>query len=236
MRASRSPVLAVAGLLLLGLTACAPGAATPTSTSASTGSTSPTPESSESATPTPEPDVAAALVVVTASAITVFGTDGSTLASETYRTDAAPVVERLAEALDEEATVRDTGPIGASCDSIRVYGFGGLEIYSPGGLGSGYSVSSGDLYEANVTGATTAGGVAIETVAGQHIGSTRAAFLTAVGDEIQIELYGPDAYGFDIVNPEADLYDVIGVLAWFDGDRMSSWSAPTAINFIGDCG
>jgi hypothetical protein len=146
------------------------------------------------------------------------------------------VAAHLAEALNEEATVSDTGPIGASCDSITVYGFGGLEIYSPGGLGSGYSVGSGDLYEANVSGATTAGGVAIETVAGQHVGSTRADFEAAVGDEIPIEAYGPDAYGFDIVNPEAGRYDLIGGLAWFESDRMSSWSAPAAIGFIGDCG
>jgi len=232
MRAFRSSVFVVAGLLLVGLTACVGGP--PTSTS--TGSTSPTPEASESATLTPEPDVAAATVVVTASAITVLGTDGSTLAGETYRTDAATVAAHLAEALDEEFTVEDTGPIGASCDSITVYGFGGFTLSSPGGLGSSGSIGSGDLYSAYVSGATTAGGVAIETVAGQHVGSTRAAFEAAVGDEIQYEPYGTDAYGFDLVNPGAEPYDVIGVLAWFDGDRMSSWTAPAAVNFMGDCG
>ena len=57
------------------------------------------------------------------------------------------------------------------------------------------------------------------------------------GDEIALEQYEPSvAYGFDIINPEAGPYDYIGVQAWFDEDRMSAWSAPAAIGFVGDCG
>jgi hypothetical protein len=236
MRTLRPAATALVALTVLALAACVPSAPTPRPTSTSTASA--TPEESESPTPTPTAGEAAraATVVVTASGISVFGTDGSTLASETYRTDAATVVAHLAEALDEEAVVSDTGPIGASCDSLTVYGFGGLELSSPGGLGSAGSMGSGDLYDAYVSGATTAGGVAIETVAGQHVGSTRAAFEGAVGDETQFESYGPDAYGFDIVNPEAGPYETIGVLAWFEGDRMMAWTAPAALGFVGDCG
>ncbi len=58
-----------------------------------------------------------------------------------------------------------------------------------------------------------------------------------MGDEIALEQYEPNvAYGFDIVNPEAGPYEHIGVQAWFDEDRMSAWSAPAAIGFVGDCG
>ena len=56
------------------------------------------------------------------------------------------------------------------------------------------------------------------------------------GYTASFEQYGPDVYGFDIVNPEAGPYDLIGVQAWFDGDRMTAWAAPANVGFIGDCG
>jgi hypothetical protein len=228
--------LLAAATLLVALTACA---GTPTPTPSSTRTASATPGASPSTSPHAEqeqeetPD--AAVVVVTASGISVFGTDGSTLASVTYVTDAAIVAGQLAEALDEEAIVTHPEAPG-SCPASTIYGFGGLALSSPGGLGSAGSVGSGDLYDAYVSSATTSGGVAIETVAGQRVGSTRAAFEAAVGDEMQFEQYGPDVYGFDIVNPEAGPYDLIGILAWFEGDRLSAWSAPAAVGFVGDCG
>ncbi|WP_309713321.1 hypothetical protein [Pseudolysinimonas sp.] len=239
MTTSRRTLLALAGIpLLLALSACVPSDPTPRPTSTST--SSPTPEESESASPTPTAGEAstAALVVVTATGISVFGTDGSTLASETYRTDAATVAAHLAEALDEEVAVTNLPEVeGGVCPAQTVYTFGGLDISTPPGIGSAGFLESGDLYDAYVSGATTAGGVAIETVAGQRVGSTRAAFEAAVGDEIRLEQYEPNiAYGFDIVNPEAGPYDYIGVQGWFDDDgRMSGWGAPAAIGFVGGC-
>jgi len=239
MRASRFAVLAVAGMLLVGLTACVEGPATPTPTRTSTGSSSPTPEASQSATPTPESDVTAATVVVTASGIAVFGTDGSTLVSVTYRADAATVATQIAEALDEDPTITTYEESeGGGCPGGTTYGFGGFEISSPATLGSAGSFGSGDQYSALITGPATAGGVAIETVAGQHIGSTRAAFEAAVGDETLIDEYdgGSSTFGFDILNPEAGPYDHIGVQAWFDAGAISGMLAPAVIGFVGDCG
>ena len=239
MTTSRRPLIALVGIsLLLALTACVPSDPTPRPTGTSTSSA--TPEESDSASPTPSPDdtVDAALVLVTASAISVFGIDGSTLASETYRTDAATVAAHLAEALDEEMTVTNLPEVeGGVCPAQTVYTFGGLDLSTPPGIGSAGFLGSGDLYDAYVSGATTAGGVAIETVAGQRIGSTRAAFEAAVGDEIRLVQYEPNiAYGFDIVNPEAGPYDYIGVQGWFDDDgRMTGWGAPAAIGFVGGC-
>ena len=238
MKLLRPTATALAALTVLALAACVPSDPTPRPSGTSTSAA--TPEESESPSPTPTSDdgVSAALVLVTASAISVFGTDGSTLASETYRTDAATVAARLTEALDEEATVTHLDEIeGGVCPAQTVYTFGGLDISTPSGIGSAGFLGSGDLYDAYVSGATTAGGVAIETVAGQHVGSTRTAFEAAVGDEIALNQYEPNiAYGFDILNPEAGPYDLVGVQAWFDDDgRMSGWGAPAAIGFVGGC-
>jgi len=222
--------------LLFALTACAPSAPSPRPTGTSTPSAL---EESESPTPTPAPEetVDAATVVVTASGISVFGTDGSTLVAATYRGDGATVAAQVAEALGEDPTVTITdGSEAGSCPARTIYTFGALEIGTPGGIGSAGFMGSGDKYDAFVTGSATAGGVAIETVAGQRIGSTRAAFEAAVGDEMLLDEYGgSSAFGFDIVNPEAGLYDHIGVQAWFDEGVMTGMSAPAVIGFVGDC-
>jgi hypothetical protein len=221
--------------LLLALTACVPSDPTPRPTG--TSSSSATPEESDSASPTPTGEASnAATVVVTASAISVFGTDGSTLASVTYVMDAAAVATALADALGADPEVSTSEAYSDSCPSRTLYDFGGLTIGSPGGIGSAGFVGSGDRYDAYVSAPTTAGGVTIATVAGQQVGSTRAAFEAALGDEILLEQYIPNvAFGFDILNPEAGPYDYVGVQAWFDEDRLSAWSAPAAIGFVGDC-
>jgi len=226
-----------AALALLTLAACVPSAPTPRPTTTSTPSA--TPDESESATPTPtEGSVEAATVVVTASGISVFGTNGATLVSETYRADAATVAGRLADALGEDPTVTTHEESeGGGCPGGTTYGFGGFEISSPATLGSAGSLGSGDLYSALITAPTTTGGIAIQTVAGQHIGSTRGEFEAAIGDEMIVDEYPEwSTFGFDILNPEAGPYDHIGVQAWFDGGTMASMLAPAVIGFVGDCG
>lgn len=236
MTNSRHRLLALVAIpVILALTACVPSAPTPRPTGTSTPSAL---EGSESPSPTPTSaeTVDAATVVVTGSTISVFGTDGSTLASVTYRMDAAAVAADLAAALGEDPQVTNLEAVSDSCGSRTLYTFGGLEIGSPGAIGTAGFLGSGDLYDVYVLGTSTEAGVPIETVAGQHIGSTRAEFEAGVGDEILLDEFGgSSAYGFDIVNPEAGPYDHIGVQVWFDEGVIASMLAPAVIGFVGDC-
>lgn len=214
---------------MLALAACAPDTATtptPTSTTASEAPTS---------TPSAGPDgvddeVSAAVVVVTASTLSVFGTDGSTLASVTYDAEGAAVAARIADALDEEPVVTPiAGDVESPCPPATSYAFGGLQVRSPGSLGS---VGS---FEVIVTGTATSGGVGIETIAAQQIGADRTVFEAAVGEVMP--LYEPphDQVGFDLVNPEAGLYDRIGVYASFTGGTLHFLAAPHLLGFVGSC-
>lgn len=219
----------LSGLLLLGLTACLPGPATPTPTGSSTGSASPTPSDTPSASPpASEAPVAAASIVVTGGTLSVFGADGSTLVSVDYEADAATVADRVAEALGVDPVITSTLGQNSGCDSDQTeYDFGGLLLRSPGFIGT-----TGE-YQAVVTAAATAGGVVLETVAGQRVGAPQAAFLAAVGETVLLSEYpayagfpGGANYGFDIVNPEASEFEHIGALAAFVDDALESFNAP----------
>jgi hypothetical protein len=221
----------IAGLLLLGLTGCAPTAPTPSPTTPSSASPTPTSTSTSTAQPSdPEAaEVTAAAVVMTASTVSVFGTDGSTLASVNYGMDGAAAAAELAEALDAEPVVTAIpGDVESPCPPATSFDFGGLQVRSPGSLGS---IGS---YEVIVTAATTSGGIEIATLAGQRVGATQAAFQTAVG-EFTV-LYETDGIlGFDIVNPEAGAYDRVGAYAEFSGGTLVYLAAPHLLGFVGSC-
>lgn len=222
----------VAGALLLGVSGCAP--TTPTPTPATSPSATPTPTST-SASPTPvagEVDVTAAVVVVTATTTSVFGTDGSTLASVNYDMDGAAAAAEIADALGAEPAVATIAAVGESdgpCPAATSYDFGGLLFRSPGSLGSSGAI------EVIVTAATTTGGIGIETIAAQRIGAGRAAFEAAVGEFMP--LYEPPhtELGIDIVNPEADEWSRIGVYASFSGGSLAYLAAPHRLGFVGGC-
>lgn len=230
MRASRSAAATVSVALLLALAACYPAAPTPTPTSSGPPSTLATPDESSTATPTAAPDVSAAVVVVTASALSVFGTDGSTLASVDYGMDGAAAAAEIAEALGTSPVVTPLpGEVDGPCPPATAYDFGGLHIESPGSLWSAGS------YEVIVTDATTLGGIGIETTAGQRIGVTQAAFQAAVGEFISPYEGQPERLGFDILNPEAGPYDKIGTYAEFSGGVLVYLATPNQLGFIGSC-
>lgn len=229
---SRQPsatLLAVATLLLLA--GCFPGTATPTPTPTGTPTTSASPESSGTPTPTPEAeDPVAAVVVMTSSTLSVFGTDGSTLASVNYSMDGPTAVAQIAEALDADPVVTTiSGEVPGPCPPATGYDFGGLLLRSPGSLWSAGS------YEVIVTTATTAGGVGIETVAGQRIGVTQSAFQSAVGEFIAPYEGQPERLGFDILNPEASGPERIGTYAEFSAGTLDYLATPNQLGFIGGC-
>jgi hypothetical protein len=229
MRISRPTIPAVAAAMLLVLAACASSTATPTPTAtAPSESPSPLPTPASSAAPG-DVEVTAAVVVMTASTLAVFGTDGTTLASVDYDMDGAAAAAQIAEALDEDPVVTPIdGDIDSPCPPATSYEFGGLQLRSPGSLGS---VGS---FEVIVIGATTASGVGIETVAGQQIGVTRSAFLTAVGE--YLVLYeDPSRLGFDVLNPEAGPYDRVGAYSEFRAGDLVYLAAPNLLGFIGSC-
>jgi hypothetical protein len=229
VRASRSAAVSIA--LLLSLAACYPAVPTPTPTSAGSPTTSATPDESGTPTPTSTPEVLPAVVIVTSSALTVFGTDGSTLASVDYGMDGAAAAAEIAEALGTAAVVTPIpGEVDGPCPPATSYSFGGLEIESPGSLWSAGS------YEVIVTGMTTSDGVGIETTAGQRIGVTQAAFQAAVGEFISPYEGQPERLGFDILNPEAGPYDRIGTYAEFSGGQLVYLTTPNQLGFIGSCG
>jgi hypothetical protein len=225
-----SPATVIAGMLLVGLTACVPTTPTPAPTTSS--GTTPTPTATSSASPSDpeEVEVTAAVVVMTASALSVFGTDGSTLASVNYEMDGAAAVAQIAGALDEEPVVTPVpGDVDSPCPPATSYEFGGLELRSPGSLGSV------GAFEAIVTGTMTTAGVGIETIAAQQIGASRATFEAAVGEVMP--LYEPPhpQVGIDVLNPEAGVYDRIGVYANFTGGTLDFLAAPRLLGFIGSC-
>lgn len=218
----------IAGVLLLGLTGCVP--TTPTPTPTTTSSTTPTPTSSSTPSADPEEaEVTAAVVVMTASTLSVFGTDGSTLASVTYEMDGAAAAAQIAEALDEEPVVTPVpGDVESPCPPATSYEFGGLQLRSPGSL---WATAS---YEVIVTAATTSGGIGIETLAGQQIGATQSSFQTAIG-EFMVLYEDPNRIGFDVLNPEAHEWDRIGAYAEFSGGTLVYLAAPNRLGFIGSC-
>jgi hypothetical protein len=219
----------IAGVLLLGLTACVPTTLTPTPTTTSSSTPTPTPTSTASPSDPEDAEVTAAVVVMTASTLSVFGTDGSTLASVNYELDGAAAAAQIAEALDAEPVETIIPEIGGGpCPEARSYDFGGLVLRSPGSLWAQSSI------EVIVTTATTAGGVEIETVAGQQIGATQSAFQAAVGD-FMVLYETATVLGFDIVNPEADPYSRVGAYAEFAGGELDYLAAPNILGFIGSC-
>jgi len=220
----------IAGLLLLGITGCAGTTPTPTPTTSS--SASPTPTSTETSAPSEpeETEVTAAVVVMTAATLSVFGTDGSTLVTVTYDMDGAVAAAQIAEALDEEPVVTPIpGDVDSPCPPATGYDFGGLQVRSPG------SLWSAGAFEAIVTGATTSGGVGIETTAGQRIGVTQPAFEAAVGGFVAPYEGQPERLGFDILNPEAGPYDRIGTYAEFSAGHLVYLATPNRLGFIGSC-
>lgn len=225
-----APVLA--GTMLLALAGCAPGSGGPAPTPTGTATASPAPTGAP--TPTADPggaEATAAVVVVTASTVSVYGTDGFPLAIVTYEVDAADAAAVLAEALDDEPTVAGIPAVGdqpGPCPAATGYDFGGLLLRSPGSLGSGSAL------EAIVTASTTSTGVPIETVAGQRVGASHPTFQAAIGEFMV--LYETDTrLGFDILNPEAHEWDRIGAYAEFSGGALVFVSAPAQLGFVGGC-
>jgi hypothetical protein len=230
MRTLRPTTVAAVGIVLLALSACAPSTPTPGPTSTPGASGTPAPSGTPE-TPIPEDvEVTAALVVVTSTTTSVFGTDGTTLASVNYSMDGAAAVDVIADALDTEPIVTPIPEGGEPCPAATSYDFGGLQFRSPGSLGS-----SG-AFEVTVTAATTSGGIGIETVGGQRIGATVADFEAAVGETMTLSddpIYL--ALGFDFVNPEAERRDRIGTLAAFPDGTLTYLATPLVVAFIGGC-
>jgi hypothetical protein len=223
MRIRRSTVPAVAGVVLLALTACGTGATpTPAPSGLSTESSSPAGSATPEATPTQQQDIddegdtPAAGVVVTSESLAVYAADGRQLFGTLYVGEVEPVIEVLTELLGDPV-VTTTVAEGSGCDSDQtMYDYGGLLLRSPGFIGTV------GPWEVEVTSALTASGVPISTVGGQQIGATRAAFEAAVGDEVLAFEYAPTGwFGFDILNPEAPEFDWVGSLARFDGTLVS---------------
>lgn len=225
---------AIAISMLLGLTACAPGTESPAPTPTGTPTATATPAEPSPGAPNPEAlEVTPARVVMTATATSVFGTDGSTLASVNYEMDGEAAAAAIAAALDTEPTVTTIAAIGeddGACPAATNYDFGGLELRWPGSM---WSVGS---YEVIVTRTATSDGVAIETVASQRIGATREGFRAAVGEFLPISDEPSGAMmGYDILNPESPEWERIGALAIFADDSLSHLSAPVRVGFIGSC-
>jgi hypothetical protein len=222
-----------AAVLLIVATGCVPSDPTPTPSSSR--SATPTPTATvPSATPTPtevEVEVTAAVVVITASTLSVFGTDGSTLAAVDFEMEGDTAAARIAAALEDdpvETPIPEVG--GGPCPAATSYDFGGLVLRSPGSLGSAGS------FEVIVSSPMTSSGVAVETIAGQRIGAARADFEAAIGEFLVLE--DEPAYaslGFDIVNPEAGPGDRIGAVADFAEGTLDVLAAPRQLGFVGSC-
>jgi hypothetical protein len=231
MRILRSAVPLVACFALLALTACGAGdpAAAPTATSTA----SPAPDGGPSPTASPtqhEGGAIAAGVVVTAATLSVFAADGRQLFGTGYDGEVETTVDALTGLLGDPV-VTTTAGVGSGCDTDQtMYDYGGLLLRSPGLIGTV------GAWEAEVTGAATAGGVPVSTVGGQQIGATLAAFEAAIGDEVVVfGDYSPNAwFAFDLLNPEApDYYDWVGTFARFDSGILVGFNTPSLIH--ADC-
>ena len=235
MKAHRFPLATFSVALVVALTACGPGA--PTAAPTGTPTVTTTPAETPTSAPTDEAEtVEAAVVVVTATTLSVFGTDGSTLLAVDYEADAAAVAAQLADALGTAPGVSTSPDSTEVCPTRTFYDFGGLVLGTPQSLGSPATAGLAGTYDVVVTTASI-GGIPVETVAGQRVGAERAAFAAAIGDEAELEWRGSGSdLGFDIVNPAADLYDQIGTYAGFDDDDiLTALITPALVRFVGSC-
>lgn len=226
-----APTLAV--IALLAVTGCSTGGiATPAPSGSSTAS--PSPEATPGATGTPhqdadaEGDTSAAAVVVTGESLSVFSAEGLQLFGTLYVGEVETVTAVLTELLGDPV-VTTTSAEGTGCDSDQtMYDYGGLLLRAPGFIGTV------GPWEVVVTAGETASGVPISTVGGQQIGAPRAAFEAAVGDEVVLGEFAPDAWvGFDIVNPEVADFEWVGVLARFDSGTLTQFNVPYLLH--ADC-
>jgi hypothetical protein len=237
MTLPRRPLFALAVLpILLAVAGCGVGtpAPAPTGTATPTATASPSPSGTatppgEGESPAPAPDpIEAAAIVVTGAGFRVVGDDGSVLVQGGYDDDAATVAAGFAEALGADPVVTTTTAAGTGCDADQtMYDFGGIVLRTPGYVGSVGSI------EVDVDGSATTGGVPIETVGGMRVGAPQASALAALAPTAELYALGPLVVGYDRINPEADEFDGIGMLAEFDGGVLRRFIG--IHYFYGDC-
>lgn len=234
MTISRRPLLAFAILpILLAVAGCG-GTGTPAPSPSSSATATPSPSATatppvEGESPAPAPDpVEAAAIVVTGAGFRVVGDDGSTLAEGGYDDDAAAVAARFADALGADPVVTTTTAVDTGCDADQtMYDFGGVVLRTPGYVGSVGSI------EVDVDGPATTDGVPIETVGGVRVGAAQASALAALAPTVEVYALGPLVVGYERINPEADEFDGIGMLAEFDGGVLRRFIG--IHYFYGDC-
>jgi hypothetical protein len=138
----------------------------------------------------------------------------------------------FSDAIGEDPMVTST-PENTACDPARTtYDWGGIKFDDPG-----FFPTAGDAkFGGRLTGTKTKGGIAVETLNGQHIGSTPAEMDAAIPDAriFHIADSGTDVF-FDVQDPEDPQYQQWGAIAVADTGKAYLIIAPNAFQGGMEC-
>ncbi|MEP6478018.1 MAG: hypothetical protein ABJB03_01400 [Rhodoglobus sp.] len=219
----------VAALVILALAGCAPGAPSDDPTVAD----KPTPTKTTTAkpTPTPTPAVHVSSIVVDGDSISVNISEGGVLVDIPFTTDPATASAQLGEAIGLPAVV--TSVAGTSCSAdTTIYGFGGIDLRSPGG----FSASPGAQFVSITLGATTTNGIAVTIPSGHGVGAAEADVLAANASAPTSDFGGGIFlldYDVKSGSPGTDPDNFFGALAIFRDGALHQISSP--IRYEYDC-
>ncbi|TAL41950.1 MAG: hypothetical protein EPN91_09470 [Salinibacterium sp.] len=188
----------------------------------------PTASETPSATPTPAPP---SKIILDGKGVSVNSDDGLIL-EVLYSTDIATAVSMFSDAIGEDPVITST-PDNGACDPARTtYDWGGIKFDDPG-----FFPTAGDAkFGGRLTGTKTTGGITVETLNGQHIGSTPAEMDAAIPDAriFHIADSGTDVF-FDVQDPEDPQSQQWGVTAVADSGKAFLILAPNEFQGGTEC-
>lgn len=219
----------IAVLSVLALSACFTGTPTATPTVPPTAAASP----SETVAPEPEAteeaplQVAAANVVISATGVTVFDSDVLTLASIPYTMNAITAANLLTESLGETPVITEIAQTNCRRAGSE-YAWGDLVLVTAGTI----TMAPGAIFTVSATGATTGGGVVVETTNGWHVGVPVANVIAALPG-VPMDDNGAGWVRIELEHASGTGFDSAGVLAVGQDGTITGIHSP--VYTFGDC-
>jgi hypothetical protein len=214
---------AVAMLCTVSMTACTPAAPTPAASDVA----SPTPtETSEPVNDALIPTV----LVVSGSSIEVHAQDDTVLATIPFTMAGADAAAQLSDAIGNEPKHTHNPDTGTGCGGeFDFYDWGGISIQSPGVI----TTAPGNKFSVSVDAASTEG-LQVDTLGGQHVGSTVAEVQDAIPDAVYNDWGGGlGSFFIDTQNPGDPEGERWGLDAQVDSGSVTRLDTP--IFYQGDC-
>ncbi|TAL41951.1 MAG: hypothetical protein EPN91_09475 [Salinibacterium sp.] len=181
-------------------------------------------------TATPSPTSTSSLVVtVEGGTIAVPDPHSLEVTDIPYSVDVRLAVAALSDATGVQPTITNHTASPDGCDAnYTAYDWDGLELRSPAA-----SKPDDTQFSARVTAATSAGGVALQTSNGQHVGSTVAEMQANVPDAFTFSGDGATRVFYSVQNPDEDTANGWGAIALAPHGVVTDILAPQY--FYGDC-